>query len=171
MELCGGETLPCLDGREHISQLEFRRSRTVRTDNWNRRREGHETSIETIGTRSDSCQQCRQLFFEGTGMQTRAWTYETCNTEVHVREFNVEKKQTILAYVNMESNMAELMTKCNKCETHVNGVAMLSLNLNGDDGKTRLNRTKLMWDLDKYLGTSLASTENHARFQLRTSRC
>ena len=86
-------------------------------------------------------------------------------------QVNVEKKQTILASANMKSNMAELMTKCNKCETHVNGVAMLSLNLNGDDGKTRLNRTELMWDLDKCLGTSLASMENHARFQLRTSRC
>ena len=131
MELCGGETLPCLDGREHISQLEFRRSRNVRTDNWNRRREGHETSIETIGTRSDSCEPCRQLFFEGTGIQTRAWTYETCNAEVLFRASQRGEEADNFGF-------SELMTKCNNYEAHVNGVAMLGLNLNGDDGKTRL---------------------------------
>ena len=47
----------------------------------------------------------------------------------------VEKKQKTFAYVNTNSNQADLMTKCHTFETHMKGCAMLGLKLSGDDGK------------------------------------
>ena len=47
----------------------------------------------------------------------------------------VEKKQTTLAHVNMNSNKADLMTKCHTFEAHMKGCAMLGLKLSRDDGK------------------------------------
>ena len=47
----------------------------------------------------------------------------------------VEKKQTTLAYVNTNSNKADLMTKCHTFEAHMRGCAILGLKLSRDDGK------------------------------------
>ena len=47
----------------------------------------------------------------------------------------VEKKQTTLAYVNTNSNKADLMTKCSTFEAHMKGCAMLGLKLSRDEGK------------------------------------
>ena len=47
----------------------------------------------------------------------------------------VEKKQKTLAYVNTNSNQADLMTMCYTFETDMKGCAMLGLKLSGDDGK------------------------------------
>ena len=55
----------------------------------------------------------------------------------------VEKKQTTLAYVNTNSNKADLMTKCHTFEAHMKGCAMLVvLNLSRDDVKTRLKQSQ-----------------------------
>ena len=45
----------------------------------------------------------------------------------------VEKKQKTLAYVNTNSNEADLMTKCHTFETHMKSCAMLGLKLSRDD--------------------------------------
>ena len=66
------------------SELEFRLSRIFRSDNWNCRRDGDETSLAGTGTRSDAHESCRQSVCEGMGIQTRFGTNETCNVEVHV---------------------------------------------------------------------------------------
>ena len=47
----------------------------------------------------------------------------------------VEKKQTTPAYVNTNSNMADLMAKCHTFEAHIKGCAMLGLKLSRGDGK------------------------------------
>ena len=47
----------------------------------------------------------------------------------------VEKKQTTLAYVNTNSNKADLMTKCHTSLAHMKGCAMLNLKLSRDDRK------------------------------------
>ena len=49
----------------------------------------------------------------------------------------VEKKQTTRAYVNTNSNKADLMTKCHFFEAHMKGCAMLGLQLRRDDERTR----------------------------------
>ena len=54
----------------------------------------------------------------------------------------VEKKQTTLAYVNTNSNKADLITKCHEFEAHMKGCAMLGLKLSKDDGKTRLKQSQ-----------------------------
>ena len=54
----------------------------------------------------------------------------------------VEKKQTTLLYVNPNSNKADLMTKCDTFEAHMQGCAMLGLKLTRDDGKTRLKQSQ-----------------------------
>ena len=47
----------------------------------------------------------------------------------------VEKKQATLAYVNTNSNKADLLTKCHTFEAHMEGCAVLDLKLSRDDGK------------------------------------
>ena len=52
----------------------------------------------------------------------------------------VEKKQTTLAYINTNSNKADLMTMCHTVEAHLKGCAILGLKLSRDDGKTHLKQ-------------------------------
>ena len=47
----------------------------------------------------------------------------------------VEKKQTTLAYVNTNSNKADMMTRCHTFEAHMKSCAMLGLKLCRDDGQ------------------------------------
>ena len=54
----------------------------------------------------------------------------------------VEKKQTTLAYVNTNSNKADLMTKCHTFEAHMKGCAMLGLKLSRHSGKIRLKQSQ-----------------------------
>ena len=67
------------------SELEFSRSRIIRSDIRNLRRDGDETSLERTGTRSNTREPCRQPICEGMGIQTKSGTDETCNAGVHVR--------------------------------------------------------------------------------------
>ena len=85
MESHSGEAGLFLLGQEHNSELEFCRSRIIRPDSWNFRREGDKTSLERKGIRSDTREPCRQPICEGMGIQTSFGTDETCNAEVHVR--------------------------------------------------------------------------------------
>ena len=83
----------CLVKKTTVSELEFCRSRIIRSDHWNFRRDGDKTPLERTGIRSDTREPCRQSICEGMGIQTRYGTDETCNADV------VEKKQTTLDYV------------------------------------------------------------------------
>ena len=75
----------CLVKNTTVSELEFCRSRIIRSDNGNVRRDGDETSLGRTGIRSDTREPCRQSIFDGMGIQTKFGTHETCNAEVHVR--------------------------------------------------------------------------------------
>ena len=59
----------------------------------------------------------------------------------------VEKKQTRLAYVNTNSNKADLMTKCHTFEAHRKGCAVLGLKLSRDGNP--LDTVTVMCDLDR----------------------
>ena len=47
----------------------------------------------------------------------------------------VDKKLTTLAFVNTNSNKADLLTKCHTFEAHMKGCAMLGLKLSRDNGQ------------------------------------
>ena len=47
----------------------------------------------------------------------------------------VEKKHMTVAFINTNSNKADLMTKCHTFEAHMKRCAMLGLKLSRDDGK------------------------------------
>ena len=61
----------CLVKNTTVSELEFCRSRVLRSDNWNFGRDADKISLERTGIRSDTREPCRQSICEGMGIQTR----------------------------------------------------------------------------------------------------
>ena len=131
----GERHIYCMVTNTTVSELEFRRSRTLYLDNWNcQRGDGDEISLERTGIRSDSRAPRRQSICEGVGSQTRVRTDDRARC----------RKQTTLACVNTKSNKADLMTKCDLSEAHMKGCAVLGLKPSRDDGKTRLKPLEVM---------------------------
>ena len=81
----------------HSTHRVLNRSRIIRSDNWNFRRDGAGTSLERTGIRSDTREPYRQSICEGMGIQARFGTDEACNVEVHVRARCLGEKKTTLA--------------------------------------------------------------------------
>ena len=75
----------CMVKNTAVSEPEFCRSRIIRLENWNSRRDGDEASLERTGIRSDSREPFRHSICEGMVIHTRFGTDETCNVEVRVR--------------------------------------------------------------------------------------
>ena len=83
----------------------------------------------------------------------------------------VEKKQTILAFVNTKSNKAELMTKM-PCFWNARGrMRHAGSETQQRRRKTGLKTFEVMRALDQDVLISRESAENHVHFKLQVSRC
>ena len=89
------------------------------------------------------------------GVSTRAWTYEACIVEVHVRARRRGEDVNDSCLFQHEVEQRRLDDKtCHTYEAHRNGGAMLGLKLSGDDGETRLKPVAVVRVLETGVLTS-----------------